>query len=303
MPEQTNQKLHSEDYLNDGRDFWWNLDFLKLMGQRWQIQNVNTVLDVGCGHGHWGQILSQILPTHATITGIDQEPQWLEEAERRSQHSELEKRFRYKLGSAEAIPFPDCSFDLVTCQTLLIHVAEPVAVLQEMMRVLKPNGLLMVAEPNNLSGTIMFSNLSERESIAQICQGFEFQLTCERGKIKLGEGNNSLGDLIPGYFAQVGLQKIQTYISDKASPLFPSYASREQQVNKQCWLEKGDRGIWDRDEALRYFLAGGGTAQAFETHWMRILQANHLVKQSLLSGEFHNSGGALVYLVSGQKQD
>jgi hypothetical protein len=36
-------------------------------------------------------------------------------------------------------------------------------------------------------------------------------------------------------------------------------------------------------------------------HWMRILQGNQLVKQSLFNEEFHNSGGALTCLVSGQK--
>jgi hypothetical protein len=49
MSEQTDRKLHSADYFNDARDFWWNLDFLKLMAQRWQIQEIGNLLDVGCG--------------------------------------------------------------------------------------------------------------------------------------------------------------------------------------------------------------------------------------------------------------
>jgi 2-polyprenyl-3-methyl-5-hydroxy-6-metoxy-1,4-benzoquinol methylase len=71
MSEQTDRKLHSADYFNDARDFWWNLDFLKLMAQRWQIQEIGNLLDVGCGQGPWGQILAQILPTNATVMGID----------------------------------------------------------------------------------------------------------------------------------------------------------------------------------------------------------------------------------------
>ncbi len=311
MSEQTNQKLHSADYFNDARDFWWNLDFLQLMGQRWQVQDINTVLDVGCGQGHWGQILAQILPTNATVVGIDREPKWIEDANCRfsrgealpTQKSGLEQRFSYELGTAEAIPFPDCAFDLVTCQTLLIHVPNPIAALQEMLRVLKPGGLLVVAEPNNLANRLMFSNLSAGESIEQICQDVEFHMTCERGKIKLGEGNNSLGDLIPGYFAEIGLQNIQVYIGDKTSPMFPPYASKEQQVSKQGCLDWIDRGTWEQDEALRYFLAGGGTAAAFETHWLRMLQGNQLVKQSLLNETFHSSGGAMMYLISGRKTD
>jgi SAM-dependent methyltransferase len=260
------------------------------------------VLDVGCGQGHWGQILAQILPTDATVVGIDREPKWIQEANCRSQKLGLEKRFRFELGTAEAIPFPDCAFDLVTCQTLLIHVFDPVAVLKEMLRVLKPGGLLAVAEPNNLTNRLMFNNLIAGESIDQICQDVEFHLTCERGKIKLREGNNSLGDLIPGYFAEIGVQNIQVYIGDKASPMFPSYASREQQVNKQQCLDWLDRGTWEQDEALRYFLAGGGKALDFKAHWLRMLQGNQLVKESLLNETFHSSGGSMMYLISGRKQ-
>ena len=80
----------------------------------------------------------------------------------------------------------------------------------------------------------------------------EFHLTCERGKIKLGEGNNSIGDLIPGYFAEIGLQNIQVYLSDKTSPMFPPYASKEQQVSKQLCLDWLDRGTWEREHPTFY---------------------------------------------------
>ncbi|KAI9129251.1 class I SAM-dependent methyltransferase [Acaryochloris sp. CCMEE 5410] len=303
MSGQPKKKLHSSDYFGEARDFWWNLDFLQLMGQRWQVENVNTVLDVGCGQGHWGQVLSQILPVHTTLVGIDQEPKWVEEAERRAQDLGLDKRFSYEQGNADALPSPDCQFDLVTCQTVLIHMADPVKVLGEMMRVLKPGGLLVVAEPNNLAGVLMFSSLSTEGSIEQICQDVECHATCERGKISLGEGNSSLGDLVPGYFAKLGLQNIQTYISDKASPLFPPYSSKEQQVSKQLYLDWFERGRWSRAESLRYFLAGGGTEQGFEAYWVQMLRKNKSVEQSLLKEEFYTSGGAVMYLVSGRKSN
>jgi hypothetical protein len=52
---------------------------------------------------------------------------------------------------------------------------------------------------------------------------------------------------------------------------------------------------------LRYFLAGGGTVLDFEAHWLRMLQGNQLVKQSLLNETFHSGGGAMMYLISGRK--
>jgi trans-aconitate methyltransferase len=52
MTEQKQQKLHPAEYFGEQRDFWWNRDFLTLLGQRWELEKVNTVLDVGCGLGH-----------------------------------------------------------------------------------------------------------------------------------------------------------------------------------------------------------------------------------------------------------
>ena len=47
------------------------------------------------------------------------------------------------------------------------------------------------------------------------------QLVCERGKEALGEGHNSIGDLLPGYFSECGLREVTVYQSDQATPLIP----------------------------------------------------------------------------------
>ena len=44
---------------------------------------------------------------------------------------------------------------MVTCQTLLIHVADADAALAEMIRVVRPGGLVVAAEPNNLAGSLL----------------------------------------------------------------------------------------------------------------------------------------------------
>jgi cyclopropane fatty-acyl-phospholipid synthase-like methyltransferase len=43
---------HSAEYFGETRDYWWNLDFLELMGRRLSLDRVQDVLDVGCGIGH-----------------------------------------------------------------------------------------------------------------------------------------------------------------------------------------------------------------------------------------------------------
>jgi hypothetical protein len=40
---------HSAAYFGDTRDYWWNADFLALMGRRLSLDRVHDALDVGCG--------------------------------------------------------------------------------------------------------------------------------------------------------------------------------------------------------------------------------------------------------------
>jgi len=110
---------HSAEYFGETRDYWWNLDFLELMGRRLSLDRVHDVLDVGCGIGHWGQLLANVLPRAARVQGVDRDPLWVEKASSRAAALNLADRFSYQVSVAETLPFADASFDLVTCQTVL----------------------------------------------------------------------------------------------------------------------------------------------------------------------------------------
>lgn len=297
------KKLHSQDYFNDQRDYWWNVDFLELVAKRLQFIKVGTVLDVGCGVGHWGQLLASVLPSDCRVTGVDQEVEWTFKAQDRAKRRGLGERFRYQRGQAEALPFANDSFDLVTCQTVLMHLKDPKIALREFMRVLKPGGLILAVEPNNMAGNLLLDNLSEKTSIDDILQRIRFHLTCERGKKALGEGHSSIGCLIPGMFAELGLQSIEVYQSDKASALYPPYENNEQKVNAAQMLQYFEKELspWGSDDALRYYLAGGGPQDSFEQLWQSQLARNQTISQAIKDKRFHTAGGGVFYLVSGRK--
>ena len=130
--------MHSEKYFGKPRNFWWNEDFLQLMATRWNLGEVEHVLDVGSGLGHWGMTLGRVLSETATVIGIDREETWVRKATEAAAQHHLDSRYSYQVGDANAIPFEDNTFDMVTCQTVLIHVPDVNAVLREMIRVLKP---------------------------------------------------------------------------------------------------------------------------------------------------------------------
>src|ERR1700674_3817231 len=151
---------HSAEYFGDTRDYWWNPDFLELIGKRLSLDRVRDVLDVGCGVGHWGQLLANVLPGSARVQGVDRDPLWVEKAAARATAYGLADRFSYQVSVAEKLPFADASFDLVTCQTVLIHTPDPGAAIDEMVRVARPGGLILAAEPNNIAGALIFGSLS-----------------------------------------------------------------------------------------------------------------------------------------------
>jgi SAM-dependent methyltransferase len=297
------QSGHSAEHFGDTRDHWWNLDFLQLMAKRWKLDAVRDVLDVGCGVGHWGTLLSAVMPDEARVTGVDREPSWVEEARARARARGQSGRFTYLHGEAERLPFPDASFDLTTCQTVLIHLRDPAAALSEMRRVTRPGGLIAVAEPNNLTESLLLDSVSNQASIDEIVELVRFQLTCERGKVALGEGDNSLGDRVPGLFAALGLAEIEVHTNDKATAVFPPYAEDAQRACVEDARDRAARSLWNWSEAdaKRLFVAGGGAEDAFATHFARGLASRERILRGLDDATYHGVLGGAFYLVAGRK--
>ncbi len=296
-------RSHSAEYFGDTRDFWWNPDFLDLMGRRLSLDRVRDALDVGCGVGHWGQLLARLLPNTARVHGIDREPAWIEEAAARAQARGLDDRFSYQTATADRLPFPDAQFDLATCQTVLIHMPDPGAVLDEMVRVTRPGGLILVCEPNNLSNALIFDSTSFQDSIDQIVARVRFQLICERGKAALGEGNNSIGDLVPGLFASRGLVDISVHLNDKTNVSLPPYDSPEQRaiIEESRDFDHRDFWIWSREDTRRYFLEGGGGEEEFDRLWSAAIARGGLFEQAIANGTYAGAGAATGYIVAGRK--
>jgi SAM-dependent methyltransferase len=298
---ESQKKLHSAEFFGPERDYWWNHDHLELLASRLGLAAVQSVLDVGCGPGHWGRLLSSVVSPEATIIGIDREPGWIDRARTIAEQRGLVRRIRYEQGIAERLRFDDGSFGLVTCQTLLIHVASPSDVIKEMIRVTKPGGLILASEPNNRASLLV--DCTRETPVDELIERLRFALTCERGKIELGEGNNSVGDLVPGYLARHGLSDIQTFIADKAAMLVPPYASPDQQAFRDYVLREAREKAWgwDRDDARRYFTAGGGSPNEFEPAWERRLEENRHRASALNDFSLHTAGGNILYAIAGRK--
>jgi hypothetical protein len=161
----------------------------------------------------------------------------------------------------------------------------------------------LLAEPNNFASHAVRSSVTARSSVEETIDHIRFALMCERGKAALGEGNISIGDLLPGYLAEAGAEQVQAYTSDKTSTMFPPYESEEQQALRTAELENAslELWVWPKEQAKRYFIAGGGTAEQFETGWAKRLHENQQIAAAITASTFHGAGGVLQYVVAGRR--
>lgn len=296
------EEPHSAQWLLEVlRDYLWNRDHLGLIADRLGLDRVRSVLDVGCGVGHWTFLLASVLAPEAQLTGIDSESRWIKEATARAERGGVADRFEFRRGDATALDVPDDSFDLVTCQTLLMHVPDPRAAVGELLRVTRPGGLVMFSEPNSLSALLTLSSVNADAPIDDFLDLVRFGLTCERGKAALGEGNDSVGNLLPGYLAEHGALDIQTFACDKTHGLHPPYASSEQQALREYFLEGPDTMLWPRATARRYFLAGGGNEADFEAGWNQRLHECARDAAAIVDGTFYSVGGFALYLTAARR--
>ena len=104
-----------------------------------QVGPGELVLDVACGTGALARAAFERVGPQGTVTGLDPNPDMLSVARRRS------PGIAWRDGKAEAIPFPDASFDAVLSQFGFMFFDNRVQALSEMMRVLRPGRSLAVA--------------------------------------------------------------------------------------------------------------------------------------------------------------
>ena len=103
------------------------------------------VLDVGCGTGNLLRTTGKQWP-RAELAGMDPDPKALARARRKTRRAGLDVRL--DRGFAQELPYPDDSFDRVFSSLMLHHLdtASKDALLAEVRRVLRPDGVLVLAD-------------------------------------------------------------------------------------------------------------------------------------------------------------
>ena len=143
----------------------------------------DRLLEVGCGGG---LLLREALATGAEATGLDHSDEMVELARERAPGAEV------VLGRAEKLPFGDDEFSAVAMSVVFFFFDDPVGVLTECRRVLRPGGRIAVyttgpelrgtpAAPEPIASRGHFYTDKELEDLAQSAQLREVSVTNEGG--------------------------------------------------------------------------------------------------------------------------
>ena len=297
-------EAHSAEVFGDTRNHWWNVDYLRFLASHWGTGEIRSVLDVGCGLGHWTQLWSRILSSETRFTCIDREAEWIKRASQRTATTGSADRFQFRVGRAEDLDCSANTFDLVTCQTLLMHLSDPARGVAEMVRVAKPGGLIVVAEPTNIIGQVLQDALAAPGlSIEILSSLFRFQLVCQSGKKTLGEGDDLIGESIPSLLRDAGLVGVQVRVNDRAHPILPPYDSDEARAFVEESIDSAGRELWGwtKAQSRRYFVAGGAPDGEFESLWTMVVQERCRVARALEDARYAGSCGGLFYIAWARK--
>jgi ubiquinone/menaquinone biosynthesis C-methylase UbiE len=117
------------------------LSLTKILLEQEHLTSATKLLDAGCGTGQTSAYIKKNYPCQ--VTCIDYHQTMVNRAMNRFQKEQLS--IRLLQGSLEKLPFPDSSFDIILVESVLIFTNCKLS-LNELKRVLKPNGVLLASE-------------------------------------------------------------------------------------------------------------------------------------------------------------
>ena len=116
-----------------------------------KLETDQLLLDMGCGEGRHS--IGALLETPANVIGLDLSFQDLNTAKSRLKDFDLSGHntfCTFGVGNIENIPIENASLDAVMCSEVLEHVDCPKESIQELVRVLKPGGIMALSVPRYL---------------------------------------------------------------------------------------------------------------------------------------------------------
>jgi ubiquinone/menaquinone biosynthesis C-methylase UbiE len=144
-----------------------------------------SILDAGCGPGFMLIEILKLFPNSQGI-GIDLAEPLLAVGRKIANAEGLAERVKFESGDVEKLPYEDNSFDCVVSINMLHIVENPVKQLDEIERVLKPDGLYLIADIKRSWLVSLFEKVSKSAFTAKEAGKLIAQSSLRKGKLTSG---------------------------------------------------------------------------------------------------------------------
>ena len=296
---------HYRDMIVEQRKFLWPEDYVEILAKWMGLVQGMTAVDVGCGLGYLGYTYWPYFGKKGKYIGIDCSENLLKDAASAARDWAKGGKTEFIKADAYKLPLHDDSVDWVMCQTLLMHLKEPERALGEMIRILKPGGLIMCKEPDNLSAVLQIGfNSYPKMTLDNRLFLMKYNILCCKGSIKLGRGDWGIGARVPHMLTQLGMKEIDARQNDNVRMLEPPYESEKQQHQYQMEL----KSLTDAEvralrlkEGRELFLAGGGTQEEYKRLLRLTRRIRAVVKRQFIEKKYYGLMAPSFFIIKARK--
>jgi ubiquinone/menaquinone biosynthesis C-methylase UbiE len=143
--------------------------FLRFAG----IRRGHAVLEVGCGTGVVLRDVAALVGPRGRVVGVDPSRAVLRAARRFCAGGADRAPIALRLAAGEQLPFRAAQFDAAVAVTVLLHVADPLRVVKEMVRITRPGGRVAVQDQD--FGTVAVAH-PDRDLTDRVLRGVAFRI-------------------------------------------------------------------------------------------------------------------------------
>jgi SAM-dependent methyltransferase len=226
-----------------------------------------SMADVGCGTAGSTLVLAPYVLPGGRVCGFDRDPDVLALAAENAVAAGVSDSLEFCVGDAGRIPAADDTFDVTWCQTVLMHVPDPQAAVDEMIRITKPRGIVAATEPDWTTATVWHLSATEpRTPDAAGLWGYAYACIMEGGRRRTA-GDWGVGSRVSMLFRARGVERVRTRSVPATWTVAPRHDGRksDKALHMTLALFYPEEGTALHAQQHDNFLAGGGS----EHDWQR----------------------------------